>query len=105
MSAVPVDHDLDDDGVDVEVKEAPPRQEEGAEEKRSERRTRSSKSSRDRAPDIEIEIEREITRRRLIESVTQIVVVILYMAFTLMRERDAGVVVLDEGGPEDDWQE
>ena len=56
-----------------------------------------------RAPAVEIEIERERTKRHLIESITQIVIVILYMAFTLIRERDSGVVVLDGDG--DDWKE
>lgn len=56
-----------------------------------------------RAPAVEIEIERERTKRHLIEAITQIVVVILYMAFTLVRERDSGVVVLD--GDADDWKE
>jgi hypothetical protein len=36
-------------------------------------------------------------------------VVLLYMAFTLIREREAGVVALDpeddDLGPEDDWAE
>ena len=30
--------------------------------------------------------------------------VILYMAFTLLRDRDAGVIVID-GDEADDWQE
>jgi hypothetical protein len=36
-----------------------------------------------------------------------VVLVILYMAFTLIRDRDSGVVVLDEDAkrPEDDWDE
>lgn len=56
---------------------------------------------------IEIEVEREITKRHLIEAISSIVVVILYMAFTLLRDRDAGVVVLDERdkGAADDWDE
>lgn len=58
---------------------------------------------RRRAPSVEIEIERERTKRHLIEAITQIVVVILYMAFTLIRERDSSVVVLDGDG--DDWKE
>ena len=61
---------------------------------------------RRKASSVEVEVEREITKRRLIESITQIVVVILYMGFTLLRDRDDGVVVLDEDeGPGDDWKE
>lgn len=52
---------------------------------------------------VEIEIERERTKRHLIEAITQVVIVVLYMAFTLIRERDSGVVVLDGDG--DDWKE
>jgi len=58
-------------------------------------------------PAIEIEIEREVTKRQLIQSVSSIVVVVLYMLFTLLRDRDAGVVVIDpdaENGA-DDWAE
>lgn len=56
-----------------------------------------------------VEIEREITKRHLIEAISSIVVVLLYMAFTLFRERGDHVVVLDDDnddkGPADDWQE
>ena len=63
-----------------------------------------------RRPDgsqVEVEIEREITKRTIVEAVTKVVIVVLYMVFTLFRDREAGVVVLDEkdGGPEDDWDE
>lgn len=52
---------------------------------------------------IEFQIEREITYRQLIQSISTIVVVVLYMVFTLLRDRDSGVVVID---PEDnDWDE
>jgi len=55
---------------------------------------------------VEVEVEREITKRQLIQSVSSLVVVVLYMLFTLLRERDSGVVVIDPtGGPEDDWAE
>jgi hypothetical protein len=56
---------------------------------------------------IEIEIEREVTKRHMIEAISSIVVVVLYMAFTLLRDRDPGVVVLDERdkGAADDWEE
>jgi len=66
----------------------------------SRRRTRSS---------ADVEVEREHTKRALIEAITRLVVVVLYMVFTLVRERDAGVVALDPSdddlGPEDDWAE
>jgi hypothetical protein len=57
---------------------------------------------------VDVEIEREVTKRQLVESVTSILVVILYMAFTLLRERESGLIVLDDEGdygPEDDWVE
>ena len=55
---------------------------------------------------VEVEVEREITKRQLIQSVSSLVVVVLYMLFTLLRDRDSGVVVIDpSGGPEDDWAE
>ena len=57
----------------------------------------------------DVEVEREHTTRALIEAITRLVVVVLYMVFTLVRERDAGVVALDPAdddvGPEDDWAE
>lgn len=94
MSSVAVEVSSDEsEAEEVKVEEAP-----AAEEPQNRRRPRG-------VP-VEVEIEREVTKRQLIESVTQIVVVILYMVFTLLRERDAGVVVLDpDEGPEDDWQE
>jgi hypothetical protein len=57
---------------------------------------------------VDVEIEREVTKRQLVESVTSILVVILYMAVTLLRERESGLIVLDDEGdygPEDDWVE
>lgn len=45
--------------------------------------------------------QREITYRVLIRSVTNVLMVVLYMAFTLLRDRDSGVVVLDSEA--DDW--
>lgn len=69
-------------------------------------RRRSSRGARTSA---DVEIEREHTKRALIEAITRLVTVVLYMAFTLIRERDAGVVALDPSdaapGPEDDWAE
>jgi len=52
-----------------------------------------------------VEIERERTKQRLIDAVSKIVVVILYMVFAIVRDRDAGVVVVDEKGSKDDWEE
>lgn len=68
---------------------------------------RARRRKRPEVDPVEIEIEREVTKRHLIEAISSIVVVVLYMAFTLLRDRDAGVVVLDERdkGPEDDWDE
>jgi hypothetical protein len=60
------------------------------------------------ATHVDVEIEREITKRQLVESLTSILVVVLYMAFTLLRERESGVIVLDDEGDygsEDDWVE
>jgi hypothetical protein len=57
----------------------------------------------------DVEVEREHTKRALIEAITRLVVVVLYMVFTLVREREPGVVPLDPAdpgeGPEDDWAE
>ena len=67
---------------------------------RKERRRKTTASS------LDVDIEREVTKRHLIEAITSIVAIVLYMAFTLIREREPGVVVLDdEGDPEDDWDE
>lgn len=46
-----------------------------------------------------VAVEQEITKRHLIEAVTSVLLVVLYMAFTLIREREPGVVALD---PDDD---
>lgn len=69
-----------------------------------------STGGRERRTAADVEVEREHTKRALIEAITRLVVVILYMVFTLVRERDAGVVPLDpldgdDLGPEDDWAE
>ena len=70
---------------------------------------RASRARRARRSHVDVEIEREVTKRALIEAVSRLLVVILYMAFTLVREREAGVVALDpeddDLGPEDDWAE
>jgi hypothetical protein len=62
------------------------------------------RARRPRREAVEVEIAREETKRQLIQSVTSIVVVVLYMIFTLLRDRESGVVVVDpdEG---DDWEE
>lgn len=52
-----------------------------------------------------VEVEREVTKRHLIEAVTSVVIVILYMAFSLLQSRDRGVVTLGSGSPDDDWAE
>ena len=54
---------------------------------------------------VEVDIEREVTKRQLIQSISTIVVVVLYMVFTLLRDRDAGVVVVDPEDAGDDWDE
>lgn len=79
--------------VDVEVEED---RAEGAEEPRQRRVRRDA---------VEVEIAREETKRQLIQSVTSIVVVVLYMIFTLLRDRESGVVVVDPDEGADDWEE
>jgi hypothetical protein len=95
MTRVPVDVD--------EAAEAADAGDVDGDTPRARRRTASAANS------VEVEVEREITKRQLIESVTSIVIVVLYMVFTLFRDREAGVVVLDDAdrkkGPEDDWEE
>ncbi len=82
-------------GVSVDVTD----EQDTAQEQRKERR-------RQRQSRAQVEIEREVTKRHLIEAVTSIVVVVLYMVFTLVRDREAGVVVLDpDESAEDDWDE
>ncbi|MEQ1567417.1 MAG: hypothetical protein ABMA64_17375 [Myxococcota bacterium] len=61
------------------------------------------KRAKPRREPVEVEIEREITKRQLIQSISTIVVVILYMVFTLLRDRDSGVVVVDP--TDEDWDE
>lgn len=79
------------------------------EDRSQEREQRAKQRRRARRSAVDVEIEREITKRAIIESVTRLLVVLLYMAFTLIREREAGVVALDpeddDLGPEDDWAE
>jgi hypothetical protein len=99
MSRVPVDIDdaADQQGtqdVDPEPEAPPPRT--------GRRRRRESQPF-----DVDVEIEREVTKRHMIEAITSVLVVVLYMVFTLFRDRDSGVVVLDDesGGPADDWHD
>lgn len=47
-----------------------------------------------------VEVEREVTKRALIQAVTEVVVIVLYMVYSFFRGRDPGVVALDGA---DDW--
>lgn len=79
----------------------PESEDDQTEEEPEPRRRRTSNTA-------DVEIEREKTLRLLIDAITRVVVIVLYMGFTLVRERDAGLVVLDpddDTGPEDDWAE
>ena len=89
--------------IHVETDGAKSEDAEASEEEEPRRRRKRSGATH-----VDVEIEREITKRQLVESLTSILVVILYMAFTLLRERESGLVVLDDEGdygPEDDWVE
>lgn len=91
--------------VKVEIADAPPS--EGPEPEPRESRADSPDSSSpppSSPPPSDPEVEREITKRELIRSVANILVVVLYMVFTLLRDRDAGVVVIDPDDS-DDWDE
>ena len=67
---------------------------------------RSGEGRRRRRSGADVEVEREVTKRELIRSASNILVVILYMIFTLLRDRDAGVIVIDDDETDaDDWQE
>jgi len=85
--------------VDVSTNDAGPGDVDSEESEPTASRRRSKRDS------IDVEIEREVTKRHLIEAITSVVVVVLYMAFTLFRDRDTGVVVLDDERSEDDWEE
>jgi hypothetical protein len=93
--------------VDVEIAEDIPSSGPGADSAGPEAEQapppREERSYRKATPP-EVEIEREVTKRQIIESVTSVLVVILYMIFTLVRDRDAGVVVIDPD-ERDDWAE
>jgi hypothetical protein len=67
------------------------------------RKERSTQQDRRGAPTEAIEIEREYTKRELYKSISAIVVVVLYMIFTLLRDRESGVVVVEP--EEGDWDE
>ncbi len=91
--------------VEVEVaEEIPGTDGPEPESRRRGRKAASSAPPRDREP-VEVEIEREVTKRQLIQSVSTILVVVLYMVFTLLRDREAGVVVVDPDDASDDWDE
>jgi hypothetical protein len=49
------------------------------------------------------EVEREKTRQALIQGVVTVALVILYMAYSLLRDRAASVLPI--GGASDDWDE
>lgn len=49
------------------------------------------------------EVEREKTRQALIQGVVTVVLVLLYMAYSLLRDRSASVMPI--GGAADDWDE
>ena len=97
----------DDSTYEDDVEAAFVEEEDEDRSQQSEQRARRRRQQRRNA--VDVEIEREITKRAIIESVTRLLVVLLYMAFTLIREREAGVVALDpeddDLGPEDDWAE
>jgi len=84
----------EEEAEEFEAEEAKPKEGKGDERRRA------------RRDPVEVEVEREITKRQLIQSVSSLVVVVLYMLFTLLRDRDSGVVVIDpHDGAEDDWAE
>lgn len=59
----------------------------------------------DRGPaPAQAEIEREKTRQALIQAVVTVVLVVLYMAYSLLRGRDGGVVPIGGSASADDWQ-
>lgn len=60
----------------------------------------TSSSASKRGPTPVIDVEREVTKRALIEAVTSVVLVVLYMLYSFLRDRDPGVVALDGS---DDW--
>ena len=95
MSAVP---------VEVTDEPSPNAASEGGSRSSADRDSDGDGPRRARASSVEVDVEREITKRKLIESITTVLVVILYMVFTLVRDRDSGVVVIDPDA-RDDWDE
>jgi len=98
MSAVEVEVEIAEENPGRGIPGDPPREE-------PEPGDRAERKQRRRPEPVEVEIEREVTKRQLIQSVSTIVVVILYMVFTLLRDRDGGVVVVDPDEGSDDWDE
>src|SRR5262245_9984781 len=100
--------------VKVEIAEEIPRsdqpEKEAAREGGPEAKAKRERASQERrsgssqtGPGEGLEIEREYTKRELYKSISAIVVVVLYMIFTLLRDRDSGVVVVEP--EEGDWDE
>ena len=56
----------------------------------------------ERAASTSAAVEQEVTKRKMIESVTTVLLVVLYMIFSLVRTREPGVIALDDA--EDDWK-
>lgn len=102
MSAVEVDIGEDIPIDDVSGQRAGPEPE--ADPDPDPDRGRRKRRRRDGPNDATVEVEREVTKRQLIESVTTVLVVVLYMIFTLVRDRESGVVVI-EPDERDDWAE
>lgn len=90
--------------VEVEIAEEAPSAGDGAEAPRGRRTQREASAEEHRDEPLGIEVEREVTKRQIIQSISTIVVVILYMVFTLLRDRDTGVIVVDPD-ESDDWDE
>lgn len=93
--------------VDIDDEAGPQRAAQDVEGPDAEDEPRSRKRRRPEVDPVEVELAREETKRVLIEVISKVVIVVLYMAFTLLRDRDTGVVVVDEGdkGAADDWEE
>ena len=63
--------------------------------------TRSNEASGRTTPN-DIAFEQEITKRHIVDAIAQIVMMTLYMVFTIFRERNAERATADH---KDDWQE
>jgi hypothetical protein len=101
MSAVEVDL-----GHDIPVDEGPPpgAADAGARHGHGPREEERRRRKVDGATSATVEVEREVTKRELIKAVTTVLTVVLYMIFTLVRDRESGVVVI-EPDERDDWAE